>query len=180
MADHDERGLVTAEYSVGTIGAVLIAAVLYKLGMLDHDNPWLDNLHDILEARSLRPHAAIRHQDPMRREHGMVSAELATIAPFGVAFAFLLLWIVSLGLTQVRIADASREAARVVARGEPVSAAEDVARRQSPPGAQVFVRSKGGLVTVTVKARSRMPVPFFSGVGSRSMESSSVAAQESP
>jgi hypothetical protein len=116
----------------------------------------------------------------MRREHGMVSAELATIAPFGVAFAFLLLWIVSLGLTQVRIADASREAARVVARGEPVGAAEDVARRQSPPGARVSVRSKDGLVTVTVKARSRMPVPFFSGVGSRSMESSSVAAQESP
>jgi hypothetical protein len=52
MTDHDERGLVTAEYSVGTLGAVLIAAVLYKLGMLDHDNPWLDNLHDILE-RSL-------------------------------------------------------------------------------------------------------------------------------
>ena len=50
----------------------------------------------------------------------MVTAELATIAPFAVAFAFLLLWIVSLGLTQIRITDASREAARMVARGESV------------------------------------------------------------
>ena len=40
----------------------------------------------------------------MRRERGMVTAELATIAPFAVAFAFLLLWVVSLGLTQIRIA----------------------------------------------------------------------------
>ena len=29
---HDDRGMVTAEYSVGTLGAVMIAAVLYKLG----------------------------------------------------------------------------------------------------------------------------------------------------
>ncbi|MCW2770840.1 MAG: hypothetical protein JWR27_2273 [Aeromicrobium sp.] len=116
----------------------------------------------------------------MRRERGMVTAELATIAPFGVALAFLLLWVVSLGLTQVRIADASREAARMIARGESTSAAETVARRQSPDGASVRVTSDGGTVSVTVRATSRMPVPFFSGVGSRQMESTSLAAEESP
>ncbi|MCW2800025.1 MAG: hypothetical protein JWQ70_1497 [Aeromicrobium sp.] len=110
----------------------------------------------------------------------MVTAELATIAPFGVAFAFLLLWIVSLGFTQVRIADASREAARMVARGDAVTAARDIAIRQAPHGAKVSVSSTHGLVTVTVTARSRMPVPFFSGIGARTMKSSSVAAEESP
>ncbi len=114
------------------------------------------------------------------RQRGMVTAELATIAPFGVAFAFLLLWIVSLGFTQVRIADASREAARMVARGDAISAAKDVAIHQSPPDAKVSVISSKGLVTVTVTARSRMPIPFFSGIGARTMSSSSVAAQESP
>jgi hypothetical protein len=114
------------------------------------------------------------------RERGMVTAELATIAPFAVAFAFLLLWVVSLGFTQVRIADASREAARMVARGDAVSDAKNVALDQSPHGAHVTVDSTKGVVTVTVTARSRMPVPFFSGIGARTMKSSSVAAQESP
>ncbi|AWB91005.1 TadE family type IV pilus minor pilin [Aeromicrobium chenweiae] len=116
----------------------------------------------------------------MRRERGMVTAELMTIAPLGVAFAFLLLWVVSLGLTQVRLADASRESARMIARGEPTSSAETAARRHAPDGATVRVGEEGGAVVVTVSARSRMPLPFFSGIGSRTMTSTSVAALESP
>ena len=110
----------------------------------------------------------------------MVTTELAVVAPFAVALAFLLLWIVSLGLTQVRVTDASREAARVVARGESIGSAQVIARRQSPPGAKVVVDSDKGIVTVTVSVRSRMPVPFFDGIGARTMRSSSVAAQETP
>ncbi len=45
----DERGMATAEYTVGTLGAVFIALVLYKLGALDHDNPWFDTFRDILQ-----------------------------------------------------------------------------------------------------------------------------------
>ena len=110
----------------------------------------------------------------------MVTAELATIAPFGVAFAFLLLWVVSLGLTQIRITDASREAARMIARGEAVQDAKDVARKHAPPGAKVAVDTESGTVTVTVTARSRMPLPYFASVGSQEMDSASVAAVESP
>lgn len=113
------------------------------------------------------------------RERGMVTAELMTIAPLGIAFAFLLLWIVSLGLTQLRLADASRESARMVARGESSSAAERAARHYAPRGATVDVTTERGLVTVTVRARSQLPIPFFSGIGSRAMDSTSVAAQES-
>ncbi len=110
----------------------------------------------------------------------MVTAELATIAPFGVAFALLLLWVVSLGLTQVRLADASREAARLVARGESVTDATSAAKKLSPKDARVAVSTRAGLVTVTVRARSELPIPFFNGVGAREMSSSSTAAQESP
>jgi hypothetical protein len=110
----------------------------------------------------------------------MVTAELATIVPFAVAFAFLLLWVVSLGLTQIRIADASREAARMIARGEAVRDAKEMARKHAPADAKVTVHTKSGTVTVTVTARSRMPVPYFAEVGSQEMDSASVATVESP
>jgi hypothetical protein len=116
----------------------------------------------------------------MRRERGMVTAELMTIAPLAVAFAFLLLWIVSLGLTQVRLADASRESARMLARGEAPAAARTVAEQYAPDGASVRVTTRDGVVRVTVRARSRMPIPFFSGIGSRDLASTSVAATEAP
>jgi hypothetical protein len=111
---------------------------------------------------------------------GMVTAETAVLAPFGVAFAVLLLWMVSLGFTQVQLVDAAREAARLVARGETPATAESVARRQAPPGATVEVSSRHGLVTVEVSARSRLPLPFFAHVGARTMHASAVSADESP
>jgi uncharacterized protein DUF4244 len=47
-----ERGMATAEYTVGTLGAVLIATVLFRLGI---DHGWfVEELKDILE-RALRP-----------------------------------------------------------------------------------------------------------------------------
>lgn len=44
----DERGMATAEYTVGTLGAVGIGLILYKLGVLDHDNPWFESFRDVL------------------------------------------------------------------------------------------------------------------------------------
>ncbi|MET0767860.1 MAG: DUF4244 domain-containing protein [Aeromicrobium sp.] len=44
-----DRGMVTAEYSVGTLGAVMMAAVLYNLGLLGLDGPWFEHLRDIIE-----------------------------------------------------------------------------------------------------------------------------------
>jgi hypothetical protein len=52
MVRHDDRGMATAEYTVGTLGAVVIGGVLYKLGLLDDHNPWMEAFHDVLE-RSL-------------------------------------------------------------------------------------------------------------------------------
>lgn len=115
-----------------------------------------------------------------RSERGMVTAEMAVLAPFGFTFGLLLLWIVSLGYTQVQLVDAAREAARLVARGESVAAASDVARRHAPPGAHVVVATADGLVTVTVSATSQFPVPVLRHVGGREMEASAVSADEAP
>ncbi len=53
MTDYDkERGMVTAEYTVGTLGAVMIAVILYRFGLLGQDSPWFDNFRQILQ-RSL-------------------------------------------------------------------------------------------------------------------------------
>lgn len=110
----------------------------------------------------------------------MVTAELATILPFGVAFGFLLLWVVSLGVTQVRIVDAAREGARMVARGDSVSTAVDATRHDAPDGATVRVSTSDGFVTVTVTVKSALPIPMFAHVGSRTLTATTVAAEESP
>jgi len=49
MTTRDERGMVTAEYTVGTLGAVCIALILCKCGMVDGDNPWLQSFKEIIQ-----------------------------------------------------------------------------------------------------------------------------------
>ncbi|MFT4187046.1 MAG: TadE family type IV pilus minor pilin [Aeromicrobium sp.] len=117
---------------------------------------------------------------PHRDEDGMATAELAVVAPFGVTLLVLALWLVSLGYHQIRLTDAAREAARVVARGDDPGAAEQLARELSPDGAEVEIDQEGGLVTVTVSARSSLPGDWFDGALGRDLESSAVAAVESP
>ena len=52
MRHSREGGMATAEYTVGTLGAVLIAAVLFKLGLADS---WLfEELKNIIQ-RALDP-----------------------------------------------------------------------------------------------------------------------------
>ena len=108
----------------------------------------------------------------------MVTAELAVVAPFGLVLAFLLAWVVSLGLTQVQLTDAAREAARLVARGESVKDAEAVARRQAPAGSRVVVERSDGLATVVVSVRQSFPL--LPHVGSRQLEAQAVSAAEAP
>lgn len=59
-----EHGMATAEYTVGTVGAVFCAAVLFKLGA---DHGWfVDELRDILE-RALRPGVLIEQMRHLPR-----------------------------------------------------------------------------------------------------------------
>lgn len=115
-----------------------------------------------------------------RPDRGMVTAELATIAPFGLALTVLLLWVVSLGLTQVRLTDAARDGARLVARGESIATAEAAARQHAPPGTQIAIDVSDGVATVRVSVESHVPIPFFDGVGARTVEAEAAAVVESP
>lgn len=115
---------------------------------------------------------------PSRAERGMVTAELAVVAPFGLVLAFLLAWIVSLGLTQVQLTDASREAARLVGRGEPVRAAQELARRQAPPGSRVVIDRSDGRATVVVSVRRGFPL--LPHVGTRRLQATAVSSLEAP
>ncbi len=115
-----------------------------------------------------------------RRADGTATAELAVVAPFALALVVLLLWVASLGLTQVRLVDAAREGARVVARGEPERTGEALVRRLAPAGTTVRTEESDGVVTVTVRLQARAPVPFASSVGSRTLTATAVAAVEPP
>lgn len=96
-------------------------------------------------------------------EKGMVTAETAVIAPFGALVVVTLLWLVSLGLTQIRLVDAARDGARLIARGDPVAQATAVAARGAPDSAQFTVDAGDGLVTVRVSVRVDSPVPGLPG-----------------
>lgn len=115
-----------------------------------------------------------------REERGTATAELAVLAPFALVLVVLLVWVASLGVTQVRLVDAAREGARLVARGEPPQGAETLVRRLAPAGADVRVRSDDTTVSVTVRVRSRAPLGFASTVGSTTLDATAVAAKESP
>ncbi len=111
----------------------------------------------------------------------MVTAELAVLVPFALAFVLLLVWLVSLGVAQVRLVDAAREGARAVARGTPVEEADALVRRLAPPGAEVTVRrGDDGTVEVEVTSRSRPLAPFAGTVGSAGLGATAVAALEDP
>ena len=114
----------------------------------------------------------------MTRERGMVTAEAAVVAPFVLVLGLALLWCSALGIAQVRLSDATREAARVVARGEPVASAERLARSQAPDGTTIRVRRAQGLVEV--RATVRAGLPFLPHVGTRRLHAHAVAAAEQP
>lgn len=88
------------------------------------------------------------------RDGGMITAETAVVLPVVVAIGAVLLWLVLLGVTQARVTDAAREAARMVARGDSVAAARKEAAASAPAGAAIDVDQSGDRVTVTVTART--------------------------
>lgn len=88
---------------------------------------------------------------------GMVSAEAALVLPMIALFALVLVWLLSVGIEQVRVVDAARDAARAVARGDDDAAAAEAARRTAGSGAEVSIRRVGGRVSVTVTDKASAP-----------------------
>lgn len=107
----------------------------------------------------------------------MVTAETATVLPLLLALTVGLVWLISLGIAQVRCLDAAREAARLIARGDTESA-QAVARRVAPTGAEVRVSGSADLVSVTVSVQARSPLPLFTHLPAIKLSASAVSALE--
>ena len=90
--------------------------------------------------------------DELRRrdEQGSVTAEAAIVLPIMAVFALALVWLISLGIAEVRAVDAARDAAREIARGGDVAQATAAAHRTVPKSATVQVDRHADQVTVLV------------------------------
>lgn len=97
-----------------------------------------------------------------RPERGMVTAETAVLAPLVVLCLAVGVWVVSLAHTQTRLVDASRDVARLVARGESPGSAITETRAEVSDDARFVVERRDGFVTVRVSVRSRSPLPGLS------------------
>ncbi|TIC78585.1 pilus assembly protein [Nocardioides sp. GY 10127] len=74
------------------------------------------------------------------------------VLPLLLAVAAALLWLLTVGLAQLRVTDAAREAARAMARGEDAAVATGLVAGIAPEGATVDADESAGTVTVTVAA----------------------------
>lgn len=81
-------------------------------------------------------------------QRGAATVELALGIPVLVSLTIGLVWLLTIGVAQVRMVDAARETARAGARGDTESAA--VTRgRQVAPGARVTLTTNNGEVVAT-------------------------------
>ena len=113
-----------------------------------------------------------------RRERGAATAELALGIPLLVALTAGLVWMLALGAAQVRVIDASREAARAVARGDDVSSAEAVALRIAPPESRVSIDVGEARIVVTTSARVSGPGGLLASLPGVTVTADAVALVE--
>ncbi|HET6698086.1 MAG TPA: TadE family type IV pilus minor pilin [Nocardioidaceae bacterium] len=113
-----------------------------------------------------------------RGQRGSVTAEAAVVLPVLVAVVLGLVWLVSLGATQVRVVDAARETARAMARDDPTAQAIALGKQVAPDGARIDVQRGEGTVRVVVTAEVRGPGGIFGFLPGLSVDSASVAATE--
>lgn len=111
-------------------------------------------------------------------EEGAVTAETAMVLPMLVAMTVGLVWLVSLGVTQIRVVDAARETARSLARDDPTATALDLGYRAAPPGARITTETDGERVRVRVAAVSRGPGGLFALLPDVTLDAEAVAARE--
>jgi Flp pilus assembly protein TadG len=91
-----------------------------------------------------------------RDQRGAATAELAMAIPLLVSLTIGLVWLLSVGMAQVRMVDAAREAARATARGDPVDEAVSRAE-QVAPGSTVVVTVSDGTAVATASGLVEPP-----------------------
>lgn len=113
-----------------------------------------------------------------RGERGAVTAELALVLPVLVAVTVGLVWLLSVGVAQIRTVDAARETARAVARGDDESVAVARGREVAPPGSTFTVSRAGGEVRVTVTGEVAGPGGLFAHLPAPRLRADAVATEE--
>lgn len=113
-----------------------------------------------------------------RTDQGTVTAESVVVLPVLVLVAVSLIWLVSLGVVQIRAVDAARETARVVARGESTQAGISVGSRVAAPGSTISVSLGEQQVVVRVVSRVRGPGRLLAALGSVELTAQAIAARE--
>ena len=120
----------------------------------------------------------IRPGRSQRPDTGAATAELALGIPLLVALTAGLVWMLALGAAQVRVIDASREAARAVARGDDLASAESLALRIAPDDARVRIEVGDSQVLVSTRARVTGPGGLLASLPGVTVSSEAVALVE--
>lgn len=100
-------------------------------------------------------------------DRGAATAELVAVLPVLVALVLAMVWLLSLGVAQVRTVDAAREAARALARGDDEAGAVGRGEQVGPAGTAITVSRSAGEVRVRAAANVRGPgglLGFLPGV----------------
>jgi len=100
------------------------------------------------------------------------------VLPLLVGVTVGLVWLLALGVTQVRVVDAARETARALARDEPRAQAIALGRRVAPEGASFQVGEADDAVHVRVVAEVSGPGGLFAFLPGVDVDGEAVAARE--
>lgn len=109
---------------------------------------------------------------------GAVTAELALALPTLLAVTVGLVWLLAVGVGQVRTVDAARETARALARGDDRAAAVALGRRIAPDGVTLSVSRDGDRVVVVASGRMAGPGGLFGRLPGAHLSAEAVALAE--
>lgn len=110
----------------------------------------------------------------------MVTVETAMVVPVLILVAFMLAGAVGIAGAQVRLVDSSREAARMLARGDDEDRALRAAARLAPGDTRFTVRREDGLVRVTARTTARLAVPVLDRLWGVELRTEAVVVAEGP
>lgn len=109
-----------------------------------------------------------------------MTAELVVALPVLLAVTLALVWLIGLGVAQVRVVDGAREGARAVARGDDVQAARSLAAEVAGAGATVRIDQAAGQVSVTVERNLTGPGSLLGRLAGVRLRATAVTAPEQP
>jgi hypothetical protein len=113
-----------------------------------------------------------------RCERGAVTAELALALPTLLAVTAGLVWLLAVGVGQIRTVDAARETARALARGDDPAEAVAIGERVAPDGVRISVTRAGDRVVVRARGRVAGPGGLFGGLPGAELDAEAVAVAE--